>query len=146
MVTQMQYDSTSESKDRRISADVKTGVPGMFLEPRPAIRVDRAISSLYYTIASQRLRDDPVALQFVSPDAGAGTSFVAGEFAAFAARSHGGLALLVDCSITSRRGKKSVKAWAPPGPTRCLRNHRRHRCRERAGQRRARSTHCPAHW
>ena len=28
MVTQMQYDSTSESKDRRISADVKTGVPG----------------------------------------------------------------------------------------------------------------------
>jgi Mrp family chromosome partitioning ATPase len=87
----------------------------MFLEPRPTVRVDRAISTLYYTIASQRLRDDPVALQFVSPDIGAGTSFVASEFAAFAARSHGGLALLVDCSITTRRDKKADKIWTRPG-------------------------------
>jgi Mrp family chromosome partitioning ATPase len=60
----------------------------------------QAIASLYYTIASQRVLDNSVALQFVSPHAGAGTSLVASQFAAFAAQ--GGSALLIDCGLGSR--------------------------------------------
>ena len=115
MVAQTQDDSKPGAPDQQVAADVKHGVPGMFLDARPAVRADRAISSLYYTIASQRVRDDPVALQFVSVDPDAGTSLVASQFAAFAARSHGGLALLIDCSITSRRKKQPEKIWTRPG-------------------------------
>jgi Mrp family chromosome partitioning ATPase len=62
----------------------------------------QAIASLYYTIASQRVLDHSVALQFVSPHAGAGTSLVASQFAAFAAQAQGGSALLIDCGLGGR--------------------------------------------
>ena len=55
------------------------------------------IAALYYTIASQRVLDRPVALQFVAPGAKAGTSLVARQFAAFASQAQGGSSLLIDC-------------------------------------------------
>ena len=54
-------------------------------------------SQLYYSIASLRLVNDPIAIQFVASKPSEGTSLVASQFAAFSAGIEAGSALLIDC-------------------------------------------------
>ena len=62
----------------------------------------REVSDLYYSIASLKLQDDPMVLQFVASRPGEGASLVAAQFAAFAAQLNSGSALLVDCTAAIR--------------------------------------------
>jgi Mrp family chromosome partitioning ATPase len=61
------------------------------------LTANRVTSQLYYNIASLRMVNDPIAIQFVASQPSEGTSLVASQFAAFAAGVEGGSALLIDC-------------------------------------------------
>ena len=91
-----------EAPDSRAKPEVRNDATRVTVPAWGRAHPKQAIASLYYTIASQRVLDHSVALQFVSSHANAGTSLVASQFAAFAAQAQGGSALLIDCSPSGR--------------------------------------------
>lgn len=110
--------SRSQGANPALPAEIpRTSIAPASADAGSRIRTAGPIASLYYRVASQRLRDDPIALQFVSAEPGAGVSLVASQFATFAARSHGTPALLVDCGAApgARARPGLIEAYVASG-------------------------------